>query len=126
MHFDFFWEEKLLLSLFYRNAFGNAVCTVALNLGTVSVVIRSFLNNLDGFGVGIKLGLHVGEAVDAGDDEGGILAQTVQNNAEGLYADLIGVQCDFDCAFCGSKGPEFFANCVGGTPTYSLNCLLKK
>ncbi len=59
---------------------------------------------LDVGGQVVVLGLHVGEAVDAGDDHGGVLAQAVQNDAQGLGAHLVGVQGDLDGALGGSEG----------------------
>ena len=52
----------------------------------------------------VILGLHIGEAVDPADDHGGVLAQAVQDNPQGLFPDLVGVQRDLDGAFRGGKG----------------------
>ena len=50
------------------------------------------------------LGLHIGEAVDAGDDLGGVLAEAVQDNAQRLLAGLVGVHRDADGTLSGREG----------------------
>ena len=52
----------------------------------------------------VKLGLHVREPVDAGDDVRGILAEAVQADAEILFADAVGRLGNTDGAFSGGKG----------------------
>ena len=66
-----------LLQLHDGDAFGNVVRAVALDVRTGAVGVGLLADDLDFLGVGVKLGLDVGEAVDAGDDEGGVLAQAV-------------------------------------------------
>ncbi len=48
--------------------------------------------------------MHIGEAVDAGDDLGGILAEAVQDDPQRLGADLVGGLGDADRAFGGGEG----------------------
>ena len=62
------------------------------------------LDDLQLAGVVVKLGLHIGEAVDAGDDLGGVLAQAVQDDPQGLLAGLVGGAGDADGAFGGGEG----------------------
>ena len=93
-----------VLQLHDRNALGNVVRTVALDCRAGTVRERLGLHDLDRLGVGVELGLAVGETVDAGDDVSRILAKTVQNHAQGLLAHLVRVQCDLDRALCRRKG----------------------
>ena len=55
-------------------------------------------------GVVVELGLYIGEAVDAGDDLGGVLAQAVQDDPQRLLTGLVGVAGDADGAFGGGEG----------------------
>ena len=52
----------------------------------------------------VELGLHVREAIDAGDDVRGILAEAVQADAQVLLADAVGGFGNADGAFSGGKG----------------------
>ena len=52
----------------------------------------------------VELGLDVGEAVDAGDDLGSVLAQAVEDDPQGLLPGLVGVLDDADGALGGGKG----------------------
>ena len=87
-----------------RNAFGNVIHAVALDLGAGTVRIRDFLRDRDRLRIGIEHRLAVGEPVDTGDDERRVLAETVQDNAQGLFADLVRVHCNGDRALSRREG----------------------
>ncbi len=53
---------------------------------------------LNRVGVRIVLGLHMGETVDTGNDLGSVLAETVEDNAERLLANLVRLLGDTDRA----------------------------
>ena len=59
----------------------------------------------------VVLGFHKGEAVDAVDDIGRVLAEAVENYAQRGLADLVGGSGNADSAFCGGKG---FVTCKEG------------
>ena len=92
------------------NALAHIVRAVAANLGALTVGVLGLVD--DGQSViflhvgrqVVILGLHIGEAVDAADDHGGVLAQTVQDDAQGSLANLVGVADDADGAFGGGEG----------------------
>ena len=86
------------------NALADVVGAVAVNLSARAVGVGDLLDNLELAREVVELGLHVGEAVDAGDDLGGVLAQAVQDNAKRLLARLVGVHSDADSALSGSEG----------------------
>ena len=86
------------------NALADVVAAVAVNGGAGTIGVGDGLDNLELARVVIELGLHIGEAVDAGDDLGGVLAQAVEDNAQRLLASLVGVQSQLDGALCGSEG----------------------
>ena len=52
----------------------------------------------------VIVSLHIGKAVDAADDIRSILAETVQNNAQRLFAHLVGGTGNADGAFRSGKG----------------------
>ena len=78
-----------IFKLHDSNAFGNVVSAVALNSSSRTVGICGFGNYLNFFSVGVEFGLNICKAVDSGDDESSVLAETVEDNAEGLYSDLV-------------------------------------
>ena len=86
------------------NALADVVGAVAVNLSARAIGVGDLLDNLELAREVIKLGLHIGEAVDTGDDLGSVLAQAVQDNAKRLLARLVGVHSDADSAFSGSEG----------------------
>ena len=92
------------------NAFADVISAVALDLGAFAVGIGDFLDDrqrmvfLHVSRQVVILGLHIGEAVDAADDHGSVLAQTVQDDAQGVLANLVGIAGNADSAFRGSKG----------------------
>ena len=92
-----------LLQLHDGNAFRYVVSAVAADLCASAVRERDLADDLDRLGVGIEFGLHVGEAVDAGNDVCGVLAETVKDNAQGLYSYLVGVESDLDSALGSRK-----------------------
>ena len=92
-----------VLKLHYGHALGDVVGAVALNVGARAVRVGLFVDDLNLLGEGIELGLNIGEAVDPRDDEGGVLAEAVQDNAERLGSYLVGVEGDLYGAFGGGK-----------------------
>jgi len=86
------------------NAFENVVGAVALDLGAVAVGEGNFADDGELGGGKVEGSLNVGEAVDSGDDIGSVLAQTVQDNAEGLGSDLVGGKSDLNSALSGGEG----------------------
>ena len=97
------------------DAFGNAVCAVALYLGPAAFGEGDGVGDLYRFGVGVELRPAIGETVDAGDDVGRILAKTVEYYAKGLYAHLVGVFGYLYGTLCGGEGfvPRKEAEAVG-------------
>ena len=92
------------LSLHDGNALQNVVGAVALDSSALAVGVGDGLDDLQLAGGEIIVGLDVGEAVDTADDLGSVLAQAVQDDAQGLLADLVGGTGNADCAFSSSKG----------------------
>ena len=66
------------------NAFTNVVTAIAVNGSTLAGGVGNLLDDLQLTGVVVKLSLNIGEAVDTGDDLSSVLAQAVQDNAQGL------------------------------------------
>ena len=75
----------------------------AADVGALAVGILYLADDLQLAGVIVELGLHVGEAVDAADDLGRILAETVEDDAQRLLAGLVGVADDADGALGGGE-----------------------
>ena len=92
------------LVLHDRNALEDVVCAVALNRCALAVGERLLFDNLQLVVEEVVIGLHIGEAVDSGDDVGSVLAQAVQDDAERLFAGAVRCLGNADCAFCGSEG----------------------
>ena len=69
------------------NALADVVRAVAANGSAGTIGVGDGLDDLELARVVVELGLHVGEAVDAGDDLGGVLAQTVKDNAQRLLCE---------------------------------------
>ena len=86
------------------NALADVVGAVAVNGSAGTIGVGDGLDDLELARVVVELGLHIGEAVDAGDDLGGVLAQAVEDNAQRLLASLVGVQSQADSALSGSEG----------------------
>ena len=91
------------LQLHNGHAFQHIVCAVALHSSALAFREGHFLYNLHFAGLKVKLGLHIGKAIDTADDIGSILAQAVQNHAQGFGAHLVGSAGNADSAFCGGK-----------------------
>ena len=92
------------LQLHDGNAFGNVIRAIAFYICTGAVGEGFLADNFDFLGVGVKLGFHIGEAVDAGNDISRVFAQAVQDNPQGFFPDFVGVQGDFDSAFRSREG----------------------
>ena len=93
-----------VLELHDCNAFRNVICAVALNVRTRAVGISLFADNLNFFCVRIELGLNIRKAVDSGDDERSVLAETVEDNTQRLRSDLVRVQSDLDSTLSSREG----------------------
>ena len=86
------------------HALADVIRAVAANVGALRLGVADLPDDVELAGVVVELGLHIGEAVDAGDDLGGVLAQAVQDDAQGLLAGLVGVADDADRALSGGEG----------------------
>ena len=73
------------------NALADVVGAVAVDGGAGTIGVGDGLDDLELAREVVELGLHVGEAVDAGDDLSSVLAQTVEDDAQRLLASLVGV-----------------------------------
>ena len=92
------------LALHYRNALTNVVRTVAADSAAFTVGELHLADNVQPVVFKVKIRFHIGEAVHTGNNIGGVLAQTVQNNADGGFTSLVGVAGDTDCALRRGKG----------------------
>ena len=88
------------------HALADVVRAIAADGGALALGVGDLAHDGQLAGVIIKLGLDIGEAVDAADDLGGVLAETVEDDAQRLFAGLVRVADDADRAFGGSKGLE--------------------
>ena len=86
------------------HALADIVCAEAADVGALALAVADLADDLQLAGIVVELGLDIGEAVDAGDDLGGVFAQAVEDDAQGLLAGLIGVVDDADGAFGGGEG----------------------
>ena len=86
------------------NALADVVGAVAVNGSAGTIGVGDGLDDLEFARVVVELGLHIGEAVDAGDDLSSVLAQTVEDDAQRLLTSLVGVQSQADGALSGSEG----------------------
>ena len=86
------------------HALADIVSAVAADVGTLALGVADLADDVQLARVVVKLGLHIGEAVDAGDDLGGVLAEAVQDDAQRRLAGLIGVADDADRAFGSREG----------------------
>ena len=71
------------------NAFADVVSAVAANVGALTIGVGDFLDDGQLACKVVKLSLNIGEAVDSGDDLSGVLAETVEDNAERLLTNLV-------------------------------------
>ena len=93
-----------LLVVHDGHALADVVGAVAADSSALAVGVGDLTDDVQLAGAVVELGLDVGEAVDAGDDLGGVLAQAVQDDAQGLGAGLVGVADDADGALGGGEG----------------------
>ncbi len=93
-----------VLKLHDSNALGNVVGAIALNVSAGTLGECLLFENGNSLGVRIKCSLYIGKAVDAGDDVCCILAQTVEDNAQGLGANLVCIERDLNSTLCSCKG----------------------
>src|SRR5699024_6922093 len=92
-----------LLQVHDGDALTDIVGAVAAHSCALALGVGNLADDVDLAGGVVKLGLHVGEAVDAGDDLCSILAQTVQDNPQGLGTGLVGILHDADGALSSSE-----------------------
>ena len=64
------------------NALADVVSAVAADVGALALGVADLADDLQLAGVVVELGLDIGEAVDTGDDLGGVLAKAVQDDAQ--------------------------------------------
>ena len=86
------------------HALPDVVGAVAADVGSLALGIADLPDDLQLAGVVVELGLDIGEAVDAADDLGGVLAQAVEDDPQGLLPGLVGVADDADGALSGGEG----------------------
>ena len=86
------------------NALADVVSAVAADVGALALGVADLADDLQLAGVVVELGLDIGEAVDTGDDLGGVLAEAVQDDAQGVLTSLVGVLDDADSTFSGGEG----------------------
>ena len=67
----------------------DVVGAVAADIGPLALGIADLPNHLQLAGVIVKLGLDIGEAVDAADDLGNVLAQAVEDDPQGALRALL-------------------------------------
>ena len=92
------------LGLHDGNTLQNVVGAVALDSSALAVGVRNGLDDLQLAGGEVVVGLDIGEAVDTADDLGSVLAQAVQDDAQGLLANLVGGTGNADSALSGGEG----------------------
>ena len=93
-----------VLFLHDGNAFHNVVCTVALDGCALALREGDLLDDGQGLSGDVVLSLNIGEAVDTGNDVSCILAQAVQDDAQGGLADLVCGAGDADGTLSSSEG----------------------
>ena len=93
-----------VLLLHDGNALHDVVGAVALDRCALALGEGDLLDDGQGLSGDVVLGLHIGEAVDAGDDVSGVLAQTVQDDAQGGLADLVCGAGDADGTLSSGEG----------------------
>ncbi|VDR33850.1 Uncharacterised protein [Alistipes sp. cv1] len=92
------------LFVHYGHAFAHVVHAVAAHFCAEPFRVRGFLDDFQFARSIVELGLHIGETVDARDDQRGVLAQAVQDHAQRIFTHLVGHFGDLDCAFgCGER-----------------------
>ena len=74
------------------NALADVVSAVAANVGALGLAVADLAHDIQLAGEVVELGLNIGEAVDAGDDLSGVLAETVQNDAQGSLRALLALR----------------------------------
>ena len=74
------------------------------DLHLVAVGICLLIDDLELVVKRIIIGADISEAVDSRDDERGVLAKTVQDDAERLFSHLVSGSRDTDSALCGREG----------------------
>ncbi len=108
------------------HALAHVVRAVAAHLGALAVGVLGLVDDGQGMillhvgGQVIILGLHIGETVDAADDHGSVLAQAVEDDPQGVLADLVGVAGDTDSALGGGEG------LVAGQESEALGLLIQQ
>ena len=93
-----------VLLLHDGNALHDVVGAIALDGCTLAGGEGDLLDDGQSLGGDVILGLHISEAVDAGDDVSSILAKAVQDDAQGGLADLVCGAGDADGTLSGCEG----------------------
>ena len=81
----------------------NVVCTVAVHLCTWTVRVSDAVNDLQLASVVVEFCLYVCETVDTADDHGSVLAETVEDNAQRILANLVCHLSNLDGTLSGSE-----------------------
>ena len=82
----------------------DVIRAVAAHVGAFRFGIADLTDNVQLAGEIVKLGLHIGEAVDAAYDLRRVLAKTVQDDPQRFLTCLVCVANDADCTFGSGKG----------------------
>ena len=77
---------------------------IAADIGALGLGIPNLADDVQLAGEIVKLSLHISEAVDAADNLRSVLAQTVQDDPQGLFPGLVGIAHDADCTLGSGKG----------------------
>ena len=93
-----------VLLLHDGNTLHDVVGAIALDGCTLAGGEGDLLDDGQSLGGDVILGLHISEAVDAGDDVSSILAEAVQDDAQGGLADLVCGAGDADRTLSGCEG----------------------
>ena len=93
-----------VLLLHDGNALHDVVGAVALDSCALALGEGDLLDDGQGLRGDVVLGLHIGEAVDTGDDVSGVLAQAVQDDAQRSLADLVCGAGDADSTLSSGEG----------------------
>ena len=93
-----------VLLLHDGNALHDVVGAVALDSCALALGEGDLLDDGQGLSGDVVLGLHIGEAVDTGDDVSGVLAQAVQDDTQRSLADLVCGAGDADGTLSSGEG----------------------
>lgn len=93
-----------MLQLHHLNGLFDAGIAVDLDIGALAVGESLFAQDLQRLGGMVKGGFHIGKAIKAGQCVAGILAQTIEDDTQGIFTDLIGAADNADAALRRREG----------------------